>query len=369
MFRISTMSLSIAMLIWFAASAQVVTFVSDDFSANQVGVTTTGDTITPKYSRNNTVWIVEEGLVATDGTSVGNREPTAGSLNLGCSGNTTVTLPWGDVDAGPASIEFTLRQSNGTSGNHRFDLTVKDTTGHTYRVSMSPNRKYFGASDSGSGFAILDNPPYLVSLTGAALSTEEQVLRHEFDPATGFELWSSAHPEAPVLRFANVHDSIALRSISFTSLEPCISWFLDNVTVRADELTADEIARAEAEKQALAAAAARHEDFRRRHHVRSPHPQWMNSLRPGADGGPAMLIADDYKARYVVLLPAEPSAGEELAAKELVLWLKMMSGADFSVITDGAEREPSANDHLSPEMVARGCLGKRDHHRERLREL
>jgi hypothetical protein len=177
-------------------------------------------------------------------------------------------------------------------------------------------------------------------LAGAALTTDSQTLRLDFDPVKGFALWSSAYPDGPVLSFANVHYSKALQSVAFKSVEAggtWMSWFLDDVTVRADERTADEIARAEAEAAARAAGAARHEAFRREHHVRSPHPQWFNSLRPGANGGPALILADDYRPRYAILLPAEPSALEKQAATELAFWLKMLSGAEFSVMKDGEQ--------------------------------
>ena len=89
------------------ASAQMATFVEDDCSTKQVGPTAAGGKIAPRYSRNHTVWTVIEGPVATDGTSVGNFGPVAGYLNFGCAGNPTVTLPFGNVDDGPASIAFT----------------------------------------------------------------------------------------------------------------------------------------------------------------------------------------------------------------------------------------------------------------------
>ena len=321
------------------AYAQMATFVTDDFDTHQVGSNPTGGTITPGYSRNHTVWTVDEGPVATNGASVGNYRPAAGSLNFGCAGNPTVTLPFGPVDEGPASIEFTLRQSNAGRGSYLFDLTVRDTAGKAYTIHMSPHPGYFGTS----GFAILDNPPYAGGLPGAALTTDSQTLRLDFDPATGFALRSSAYPDGPVLSFANVHHSEALQSATFRSRDAggtWMSWFLDDVTVRADERTADETARAEAEAAARAAGAARHEAFRREHHVRSPHPQWFSSLRPGADGGPALVLADDYQARHAILLPAEPSAQETQAAAELAFWLKMLSGAEFSVVKDGEQALP-----------------------------
>ena len=97
---------------------------------------------------------------------------------------------------------------------------------------------------------------------------------------------------------------------------------------------------AEAKAAAMTAGAARHEAFRREHHVRSPHPQWFNSLRPGADGVPALVLADDYIAQYAILLPAKPSAQETQAATELAFWLKMLSGAEFSVVKDGEQPLP-----------------------------
>ena len=80
---------------------------------------------------------------------------------------------------------------------------------------------------------------------------------------------------------------------------------------------------AEAKAAAMTAGAARHEAFRREHHVRSPHPQWFNSLRPGADGVPALVLADDYIAQYAILLPAKPSAQETQAATELALRIRI----------------------------------------------
>ena len=62
-----------------------------------------------------------------------------------------------------------------------------------------------------------------------------------------------------------------------------------------------------------------------------PHPDWVNSLRPGGSGGPELTLASDGTARYVILLSAEPTAQDRKAADELAHWLGQISGAEFAI--------------------------------------
>ena len=99
--------------------------------------------------------------------------------------------------------------------------------------------------------------------------------------------------------------------------------------------TPAEIAPAQVERETGDDNPKRHQAFRRQHNVRLPHPRWFNSLLPAAEGGSALTLAEDYQARYAILLPAEPAAEEKQAAAELALWLKALSGAEFDVVVEG----------------------------------
>ena len=66
----------------------------------------------------------------------------------------------------------------------------------------------------------------------------------------------------------------------------------------------------------------------------SPHPNWTNSLTPKGSPGPELVLAQDGKTDYAILLPAEPTSQEEKAASELSHWLKEMTAAEFRVVRE-----------------------------------
>jgi hypothetical protein len=73
------------------------------------------------------------------------------------------------------------------------------------------------------------------------------------------------------------------------------------------------------------------------------HRQWVSSLKPTGQPGPALTLAAGGKAAYVVLLPTTPTTQEEKAAADLVQWLKGMSGTDFAIAREGAGTAPLRN--------------------------
>lgn len=75
-----------------------------------------------------------------------------------------------------------------------------------------------------------------------------------------------------------------------------------------------------------------------------PHPQWRNSLRPKGEPGPALTLASQGQANYVILLPAEPTTQEAKAAEDLAYWLKQMTGASFAVVREGTGFAPTGRE-------------------------
>lgn len=62
---------------------------------------------------------------------------------------------------------------------------------------------------------------------------------------------------------------------------------------------------------------------------------WSNALRPKGKPGPALTLATNGKAGYVILLPSAATTQEEKAAEDLARWLKEMTRADFPVLHEG----------------------------------
>ncbi len=66
-----------------------------------------------------------------------------------------------------------------------------------------------------------------------------------------------------------------------------------------------------------------------------PHPDWVNSLKPGGEPGPELTLAREGETDYVILLPTEPTGPDKKAAEELAKWLGQMTGAAFPIVNEG----------------------------------
>lgn len=200
--------------------------ITDNFSVNQVGATTVGGTITPQNSMYSTLWTVNSGTFATNGAAIGNYLPAAGELNFGTDNGTAITLPFGNVQAGNATISFDLTHSNGGMGFNRFEFFVTDNADKSYQISLTGVDIYFGTS----GIALLA-PSVIVGAPGAILQNDWQTISLAFDPTSGFSVSSSLYG-SPILTFANLEGSTYLKSLKFATVGDA-SWFVDNVNVTA----------------------------------------------------------------------------------------------------------------------------------------
>lgn len=76
----------------------------------------------------------------------------------------------------------------------------------------------------------------------------------------------------------------------------------------------------------------------------TPGKGWKNTLRPKGKLGPVLLLAEDGKALYTVVLPAEPTTQEEKAASDLAKYLGMITRAEFTVLREGSYFRPSGRE-------------------------
>ncbi len=63
-------------------------------------------------------------------------------------------------------------------------------------------------------------------------------------------------------------------------------------------------------------------------------PQWRNALRPKGTPSPALLLAEGGQARYAVVIPRNAQRIETKAATDLCRHLKLITGADFPIVTE-----------------------------------
>jgi hypothetical protein len=64
--------------------------------------------------------------------------------------------------------------------------------------------------------------------------------------------------------------------------------------------------------------------------------EWTNSLKPTGDAAPPVTLADRGKARCALLIPRDAQRIEAKAAADLAHYLKLITGADFPVVSEGA---------------------------------
>ncbi len=72
------------------------------------------------------------------------------------------------------------------------------------------------------------------------------------------------------------------------------------------------------------------------------HPDWRNALRPKGRPGPELVLAENGKAAYVILVPEKPTTQEQKAAGDLGVWLREMTGVFFEVVPEGAPADVPA---------------------------
>lgn len=305
----------------FANATTPHTLILDDFESAASGVVEVDGALAPSFTAGESRWTVHSGRVATDGSDLGNYHPAPGQLNFAPSDtvDTHVSIELAGAEPGPASIEFQLRQSNRSAANSSFRLIVTDTTGRTYTVGMSPNAGQFGRS----GFMFLEGGGR--AMDDASLTVHRQSVRLEFDPESGFALYSSEYPD-PVLTFPNKHDSKQIAAFGLMS-KGAISWFVDDLTVVANASPGLDAQRM-------------HEALRSFYGVRSPHPDWRNSLQHEPDGCAPITLAEDYVARYPIVIPERPALQTVAAADELKLWLRVITGAEFRVVREDQLQSP-----------------------------
>jgi hypothetical protein len=75
-------------------------------------------------------------------------------------------------------------------------------------------------------------------------------------------------------------------------------------------------------------------------------PPWRNSLRPKGMPSEELTLADGGRAKYVVVIPAAAKRIEKKAAGDLCLYLKLISGAAFPIVSED-ELPPGGNSRIS----------------------
>lgn len=63
--------------------------------------------------------------------------------------------------------------------------------------------------------------------------------------------------------------------------------------------------------------------------------QWRNALKPNGKAAPAVTLAEAGHARYTVLIPAEATRLEKKVAQDLAQHLKLISGAEVAIVSEG----------------------------------
>ena len=76
----------------------------------------------------------------------------------------------------------------------------------------------------------------------------------------------------------------------------------------------------------------------------SVHSGWTHSLRPTGRPGPELHLAENGKALYRIVVPAEAEGEEKLAAEKLRDYLGQMAGAEFALIEESPEFNPTGRE-------------------------
>jgi len=70
---------------------------------------------------------------------------------------------------------------------------------------------------------------------------------------------------------------------------------------------------------------------------RRPTAGWVNSLRPKGKPAASMILAEEGKTDYQILIPSSPTTMEEKAAADMAHWLQAMTGAEFPVVKEKSD--------------------------------
>lgn len=71
---------------------------------------------------------------------------------------------------------------------------------------------------------------------------------------------------------------------------------------------------------------------------------WRNSLRPAREASHKLILANESKTDYVIVIPEQATLPERRSAEELRLWLGKITGASFPIVADA---EPEQEKELS----------------------
>lgn len=74
--------------------------------------------------------------------------------------------------------------------------------------------------------------------------------------------------------------------------------------------------------------------------------QWVNSLQPQGAAAATLTLADKGQARYALVIPTDAKRIEKKAASDLRLYLKLISQADFALVSE-ADLAASGGPYLS----------------------
>ena len=72
--------------------------------------------------------------------------------------------------------------------------------------------------------------------------------------------------------------------------------------------------------------------------------RWTNSLKPAGRPGPELHLAAGGKALYRIVMPAGAAGKEKLAAEKLGHYLGQMTGAEFALVEEGPDFQPTGRE-------------------------
>jgi hypothetical protein len=191
---------------------------------------TVGDTFRDLDYTNDPAWVVDSGVFAADGSSIGNVSPRAGWLNFGTAGGTQIHLDLDNVvDNTPITVKFLLMQPNGAAGSgYIFKMGLMDTdSGEVYYENATLSTGFYGTS----GFHGYNSSGELVAGTaGEALDNGVMWMEMRFDPETGVEIYKN---NVLVASWTNFKNLTKVDRLILNNGNGAVSWFVDGVEVYA----------------------------------------------------------------------------------------------------------------------------------------